>query len=56
VAAVLPAEERDALLAAAYLHDLGYVPSVAETGLHPLAGVRHLTQHVEASLRASAAS
>jgi hypothetical protein len=42
VAAVLPAGERDELVAAAYLHDLGYVPSLVQTGLHPLDGARHL--------------
>jgi hypothetical protein len=42
VAAVVPAEDRDVLLAAAYLHDLGYAPSLASTGLHPLDGARHL--------------
>src|SRR5438034_220303 len=42
VAAILPAEDRDVLLAAAYLHDLGCAPPLAETGLHPLDGARHL--------------
>jgi hypothetical protein len=42
VAPILPAEERDVLIASAYLHDLGYAPSLATTGLHPLDGARHL--------------
>jgi HD superfamily phosphodiesterase len=42
VASVVPAEERDDLVAAAYLHDLGYAPALVQTGLHPLDGARHL--------------
>jgi HD domain len=42
VAAILPPQERAVLMAAAYLHDLGYAPSLAETGLHALDGARHL--------------
>jgi hypothetical protein len=42
VAAILPAEEREVLVAAAYLHDLGYAPALAETGFHALDGGRHL--------------
>jgi hypothetical protein len=42
VAAILPASDRDVLLAAAYLHDLGYAPPLVQTGLHPLDGARHL--------------
>ncbi len=42
VAAILPTYDRDVLLAAAYLHDLGYAPSLVKTGLHPLDGARHL--------------
>jgi hypothetical protein len=32
----------DLLTAAAWLHDIGYAPDVAETGFHPLDGARHL--------------
>jgi hypothetical protein len=39
---IKPAADRDVLLAAAYLHDLGYAPSLVRTGLHPLDGSRHL--------------
>ena len=42
VAAVLPAEEREVLVAAAYLHDLGYAPALVETGSHALDGACHL--------------
>ena len=42
VAPILPASEREALVAAAYLHDLGYAPTLVQTGLHPLDGARHL--------------
>jgi hypothetical protein len=38
----LPAYERDDLVAAAYLHDLGSAPALVQTGLHPLDGARHL--------------
>jgi hypothetical protein len=35
VAVILPPEDREVLLAAAYLHDIiGYPPSLMETGLH----------------------
>ena len=40
--AVLPADERETLIAAAWLHDIGYAPALATTGLHPLDGARHL--------------
>ncbi len=42
VSVILPPSERDVLLAVAYLHDLGYAPSLVETGLHALDGARHL--------------
>ena len=38
----LAPEDRDVLVAAAYLHDIGYVPEVAVTGFHPLDGAQHL--------------
>jgi HD superfamily phosphodiesterase len=41
VAAILPAEEREVLIAAAYLHDLGYAPPLVQTGFHALDGARH---------------
>jgi HD superfamily phosphodiesterase len=42
VAPVLPVAERETLIAAAWLHDIGYAPALATTGLHPLDGARHL--------------
>lgn len=36
----VPAGDRDLLVAAAYLHDIGYAPSLATTGFHPLDGAR----------------
>jgi HD domain-containing protein len=32
----------DDLVAAAWLHDIGYVPELVETGFHPLDGARYL--------------
>lgn len=34
--------ERGLLVAAAYLHDIGYAESIAHTGFHPLDGARYL--------------
>ena len=33
----------EALVAAAWLHDVGYAPDVRDTGFHPLDGARYLT-------------
>jgi HD domain len=38
--ATVPPDDRDLLVAAAYLHDIGYAPSLAVTGFHPLDGAR----------------
>jgi hypothetical protein len=38
----LPDADRDTLVAAAWLHDVGYVPDLAHTGFHPLDGARFL--------------
>jgi putative nucleotidyltransferase with HDIG domain len=32
----------NALVAAAWLHDIGYAPAVKDTGFHPLDGARYL--------------
>lgn len=40
VAEALAPEDASVLLAAAYLHDVGYAPTIARTGLHPLDGAR----------------
>ncbi|MEV6045050.1 HD domain-containing protein [Streptomyces xanthochromogenes] len=42
VSAAVPEDERDLLVAAAWLHDLGYAPELRETGFHPLDGARYL--------------
>lgn len=39
---ILPPADGEVLVAAAYLHDLGYAPSLVETGMHALDGARHL--------------
>lgn len=38
----------DTLIAAAYLHDIGYAPSLVDTGFHPLDGARYLRDVVKA--------
>jgi len=35
-------EDRDLLVAAAWLHDVGYAPPLVDTGFHPLDGARFL--------------
>lgn len=42
--AVDPAD-RDVLVVAAWLHDIGYGAMAAETGFHPLDGARYLDRH-----------
>jgi HD superfamily phosphodiesterase len=42
VAAVLPAEDADLLVAAAFLHDVGYAPSLDRLGFHSVDGARFL--------------
>jgi putative nucleotidyltransferase with HDIG domain len=51
LAAVLGADA-DLLEAAAWLHDIGYAPSLVTTGLHQLDGARYLrdAQHADAML------
>lgn len=39
---VLDEDQRETLLAAAWLHDIGYAPELALTGFHPLDGARYL--------------
>jgi hypothetical protein len=38
----LASEDTDVLVAAAYLHDIGYAPELAVSGFHPLDGAWHL--------------
>lgn len=35
-------DRADILIAAAWLHDIGYAPTISETGFHPLDGARYL--------------
>jgi len=42
VAAGIRPEDRDLLIAAAYLHDIGYAEPLVTTGFHPLDGARYL--------------
>ena len=44
--------DADLIEAAAWLHDIGYLPDLAHTGLHGLDGARHLrdVQHAESLL------
>jgi hypothetical protein len=39
---VLDEADRVTLIAAAWLHDVGYAPSLASTGFHPLDGARYV--------------
>src|SRR5690606_38331824 len=39
---ILNPSEAPLLIAAAWLHDIGYSPEIARTGFHPLDGARHL--------------
>jgi hypothetical protein len=39
---LVSASEQDLLVASALLHDVGYAPTVAKTGFHPLDGARYL--------------
>ncbi|GAA5082358.1 hypothetical protein HNP84_003931 [Thermocatellispora tengchongensis] len=40
--AVILGDEADTLVAAAYLHDIGYAPDLVDTGMHQLDGARYL--------------
>jgi hypothetical protein len=42
VSQVLTAEDRPYLVAAAWLHDIGYAPDLAATAFHPIDGARHV--------------
>ncbi len=42
VSSVVDVGERDLLVAAAWLHDIGYAPELETTGCHPIDGARHL--------------
>jgi putative nucleotidyltransferase with HDIG domain len=42
VAGTVPREDVELLIAAAWLHDVGYAPATVATGFHPLDGARFL--------------
>ncbi|MEU8436070.1 HD domain-containing protein [Streptomyces sp. NPDC029216] len=42
LAPTVPPAERELLVAAAWLHDIGYAPALRDTGFHPLDGARYL--------------
>lgn len=42
ISQVLPAADRELLVSAAWLHDIGYAPQLHDTGLHSLDGARYL--------------
>lgn len=44
-------DDADLLITAAWLHDIGYSPSVAVTGFHPLDGGRYLRDVIGADIR-----
>jgi len=45
LAAAVRPRERAVLLAAAWLHDIGYAPQLHSTGFHPLDGAQYLQRH-----------
>ncbi len=50
--AVLTAEDRPFLIAAAWLHDIGYAPSLDKLGFHPVDGARYVRQQGQQRLAA----
>src|SRR5579859_5216811 len=42
IGAIFNENDRSYLIAAAYLHDIGYAPSLKKTGFHPLDGAVYL--------------
>ncbi|MFF2786749.1 HD domain-containing protein [Streptomyces sp. NPDC058049] len=38
----VPEQDRELLVAAAWLHDIGYAPQLRDSGFHPLDGARYL--------------
>ena len=42
VASTVPPQDRELLIAAALVHDIGYAPGLAKTGFHPLDGAHWL--------------
>lgn len=46
LADILAPENADTIVAAAWLHDIGYAPCLVDTGFHPLDGAAYLATHV----------
>ncbi len=44
VVAAVPGDDHELLIAAAYLHDIGYAPGLSVTGFHPLDGARWIRE------------
>ncbi len=44
ISTVVPAEDRSLLIAAAYLHDIGYSPAIRRLGIHQLDGAAYLRE------------
>jgi len=44
VGEVMSADEADVLIAAAYLHDIGYAPALMRTGCHPVDAAIYLRE------------
>jgi putative nucleotidyltransferase with HDIG domain len=44
VALALPEADRETLVVACWLHDIGYAPDAKTTGFHPLDGARYLAE------------
>jgi hypothetical protein len=44
IAHVAPSHDQDLLVAAAWLHDIGYAPEIVDTGFHSLDGARWLRE------------
>ncbi|MFF0471495.1 HD domain-containing protein [Micromonospora zamorensis] len=42
---LIPPDDHEMLVAAAWLHDIGYAPTVRDTGFHALDGARWLLHH-----------
>jgi len=45
IAAAIGGDDAEMLIAAAWLHDIGYAEPVRDTGFHPLDGGRYLRRH-----------
>jgi HD domain len=45
IADAVPLADRDLLVAAAYMHDVGYATELAKTGFHPLDGARWIRDY-----------